>query len=127
MVSFVSLIVLLFLIGSDIRRQRLFSRWSFVPSFLAWALLLAIPLGAILEVIRERLLEVSLLVVAAGWAMRSPGHSPQRSRKAFPTLAITPCCLVLQGMEFLAMVAGTHCDWSRGTALCATREETNSP
>jgi hypothetical protein len=47
----------------------LLPKWSFTPTFLAWALLLVIPLGAALEGIDERLLEVPLLVVSAGWAM----------------------------------------------------------
>ena len=47
----------------------LLPKWSFTPTFLAWALLPVIPLGAALEGINERLLEVPLLVVSAGWAM----------------------------------------------------------
>ena len=67
LVAFVSMIVLLFLIGGDIRRNQLLPRWSFAPWYLAWAYVGSIPLGAVLSGINERLLEVSLLVVVAGW------------------------------------------------------------
>ena len=69
LVNFLSTIVLFFLISGDIRRKRLLPKWSFTPTFLAWALLLVLPLGAAFEAIDERLLEVPLLVVSAGWAM----------------------------------------------------------
>lgn len=69
LVTFVSMIVLLFLIGTDIRRNQLLPRWSLAPSFLAWAFVGSIPLGAVLSTIHERLLEVSLLVVVGGWIM----------------------------------------------------------
>ena len=69
LVNFLSTIILFFLISGDIRRDRLLPRWSFTPTFLAWALLLVLPLGAAFEAIDERLLEVPLLVVSAGWAM----------------------------------------------------------
>ncbi len=69
LVNFLATMVLFFLISGDIRRKRLLPKWSFTPTFLAWALLLVVPLGAAFEAIDERLLEVPLLVVSAGWAM----------------------------------------------------------
>ena len=69
LVSFVSMVVLLFRIGGDTRHKQLLPRWSFAPWFLAWAQVGSIPLGAVLSGINERLLEVSLLVVVAGWVM----------------------------------------------------------
>jgi hypothetical protein len=73
LVNFVSTAVLLFLISRDIRRERLLGRWSFAPSLLAWILVFFIPVGAVLEGIDERLLEVSLLGVAFGWTMLGVG------------------------------------------------------
>jgi hypothetical protein len=69
LVNFLSTILVFFLIGGDIRRKGLLPKWSFTPTFLAWALLAVIPFGAVLEGIDERLLEVPLLVVSVGWAM----------------------------------------------------------
>jgi hypothetical protein len=84
LVNFVSILVLLFMIGGDIRRKKLLPKWSFTPSVLAWELLLVIPIGAVLEGINERLLEIPLVVGASGWMMlgiavlsrnRHPSHS----------------------------------------------------
>lgn len=69
LINLVATTVVFFLMGGDIRRTRRLGEWSFTPTFLAWALVLAIPLGAVLESFNERLLEVSLLVVSSGWAM----------------------------------------------------------
>ena len=71
LVNFLSILVLLFMIGGDIRRKKLLPRWSFTPSLLAWGLLLALPVGAALEGINERLLEIPLVVAASGWMMLS--------------------------------------------------------
>ena len=65
---FLSTLILLFLIGGDIRRKHLLSMWSSAPTFLAWTMLLFIPVGAMLEAIDDRLLEVPLLAVSIGWA-----------------------------------------------------------
>jgi hypothetical protein len=73
LVNFVSIVVLLFLIGRDIRRKRLLGTWSFAPPLLAWTLVLLIPVGAVLESIDERLLEIPLLGVAVGWTMLGVG------------------------------------------------------
>jgi hypothetical protein len=88
LVNFLSILVLLFLIGGDIRRKKLLPRWSSTPSLLAWELLLVIPVGAALEGIDERLLEIPLVVAAGGWMMLSiavlsrserpsPGYAPR--------------------------------------------------
>jgi hypothetical protein len=69
LVNFLSILVLLFMIRGDIRRKELLPRWSFTPSLLAWELLLLIPVGAVLEGINERLLEIPLVVAASGWMM----------------------------------------------------------
>ena len=69
LVNFLSIIILFFLISGDVRRNRLLPKWSFTPTFLAWALVLQIPIGAAFEAIDERLLEIPLLVGSIGWAM----------------------------------------------------------
>ena len=69
LVNFLSILVLLFMIGGDIHRKKLLPRWSFTPSLLAWELLLALPVGAALESIDERLLEIPLIFAASGWMM----------------------------------------------------------
>lgn len=69
LVNTVSVVVLLFLIGRDVRHKKLLGRWSFTPTLAAWMLVLAIPIGAVLESVDERLLEVALIGVAVGWAM----------------------------------------------------------
>jgi hypothetical protein len=69
LVNLISTVVLFFLIGGDIQRKKLLPRWSFTPRLLAWGIVLAIPIGAVLEGIDERLLEVPLLGIAAGWTM----------------------------------------------------------
>lgn len=69
LVNFISVMLLFFLISGDVRRKRLLPKWSFTPTFLAWALLLQIPIGAAFEAIDERFLEIALLVTSAGWVM----------------------------------------------------------
>ena len=69
LVNTVSVVVLFFLIGGGVRRKKLLGRWSFAPTLLAWTFVLAIPIGAILESVDERLLEIALLGVAGGWTM----------------------------------------------------------
>ena len=69
LVNFLSILVLLFMIRGDIHRKNLLPKWSFTPSLLAWELLLLIPVGAVLEGINERLLEIPLVVAASGWTM----------------------------------------------------------
>ena len=69
LVNFLSTVILFFLISGDIRQKHLLPRWSFTPRLLAWVMVLLIPVGAVLEGINERLLEVSLLVFAGVWMM----------------------------------------------------------
>lgn len=69
LVNLVSTIVLLSLIGGAVRRKKLLGRWSFTPTMLALTIVLAIPVGAVLESVDERLLEVALLGIAAGWTL----------------------------------------------------------
>jgi hypothetical protein len=64
LVNFVSTVVLMFLMSRDTRRKKLLGTWSFAPHLLAWTLVFFIPVGAVLEGIDERLLEVPLLGVA---------------------------------------------------------------
>lgn len=73
LVSTASTVVLFLMIGRDIRRKRLLGLWSFAPILLALSLVLAIPIGAILEGIDERFLEIALLGVAGVWAMLGVG------------------------------------------------------
>ena len=86
LVNTVSTVVLYFMIGRDFRRKRLFGTWSFAPTLLAWSLVLAIPVGAILEGIDERLLEIALLGVAGAWTMFGTGafttRLPSRTRSS---------------------------------------------
>ena len=67
--NFLSTIILMFLISGDIRQKQLLPKWSFTPRLLAWVMVFLIPVGAVLEGINERLLEVSLLVFAGVWMM----------------------------------------------------------
>ena len=69
LVNFLSTIILFFLISGEIRQKQLLPKWSFAPRLLAWVMVLLIPVGAVLEGINERLLEVSLLVLAGVWMM----------------------------------------------------------
>lgn len=73
LVNFLSTVVLLFLMGGDIRRGKLLSGWSFTPTLLAWGVVLAVPVGAVLEGINERYLEIALLAVVGGWLMLGVG------------------------------------------------------
>lgn len=71
MITTLSIVVILFLIGGEISRGRLFPRYSFAPRVLGWLFILSIPLGALLSGIDERLLEVPLLATVAGWVILS--------------------------------------------------------
>ena len=73
LVNLVSTVALFFMIGRDFRRDRLLGAWSFAPTLLAWTFVLFIPIGAVLEGIDERLLEISLLGVAGAWTMLGVG------------------------------------------------------
>ena len=69
LVNFLSTVILFLLISGDIRQKQLLPRWSFAPRLLVWVMVLLIPVGAVLEGINERLLEVPLLVFAGVWMM----------------------------------------------------------
>jgi hypothetical protein len=69
LVNIVSTVVLLFLISGDIRQKELLPKWSFTPRLLSWVMVLLIPVGAVLEGINERLLEVPLLAYSVVWMM----------------------------------------------------------
>lgn len=69
LVNFVATIILFFLIAGDIRRKRLLPRLSVTPTLLAWALMLVLPVGAVLEGFDERLLEIPLVATAGLWVM----------------------------------------------------------
>ena len=86
LVNFVSILVLLFMIGGDIRRKKLLPRWSFTPSLLAWELVLVIPIGAVLEGIDERLLEIPLVVAASGWMMLGIAVLSGTERSSHPSV-----------------------------------------
>lgn len=73
LIATVSIIVILFLIGGDIRRDQLLPRYSFAPRLLAWLYVGSIPIGAVLSAIDERLLEIGLLGVVAGWIILALG------------------------------------------------------
>jgi hypothetical protein len=69
LVNFLSTMILFFLISGDVRQKKLLPKWSFTPRLLAWVMALVIPVGAVLEGINERLLEVPLLAFAGVWMM----------------------------------------------------------
>lgn len=67
LVTVLTIVVTLFMIGGQVRKRHLLSRYSFTPTLLAWLFVLSIPIGAVLSAVDDRLLEVGLLGVAAGW------------------------------------------------------------
>ncbi|MGI9586418.1 MAG: hypothetical protein ACR2N7_12595, partial [Acidimicrobiia bacterium] len=69
----ISTVVVLFAMSRDTRRYRLLGAWSVAPMLVAWSLVLAIPIGAILEGIDERYLEIALLGVAGAWTVLGLG------------------------------------------------------
>lgn len=69
LVTMVSIIVILFLIGGQVRRNQLLPRYSFAPRLLAWLFVASLPLGAVLSGIDERLLEVALMGTVVGWVI----------------------------------------------------------
>lgn len=79
LVNLSSIIILLLLISGDIRPERLLPKWSFTPTYLAWALVLQIPLGAAFEAIDERLLEIPLLGAPLGGRVGCGGIEPGRN------------------------------------------------
>ncbi len=71
LITTLSIVVSLFLIGGEVRRGRLLPKYSFAPRALAWLFIVSIPLGALLSGIDERLLEVALLGTVVGWVILS--------------------------------------------------------
>ena len=69
LVTMVSIIVTLFLIGGQVLRNQLLPRYSFAPRLLAWLFVASFPLGAVLSGIDERLLEVALMGTVVGWVI----------------------------------------------------------
>jgi len=73
LVTILSTVTTLFLIGGQVRRGQLLPKYSFAPKLLAWLFVVAIPFGAVLSGIDERLLEVALLGTVAGWVILALG------------------------------------------------------
>ena len=73
LVTMLSIIVTLFLIGGQIRRDQLLPKYSFGPRLLAWLFVISIPFGAVISGIDERLLEVALLGTVVGWVILALG------------------------------------------------------
>lgn len=71
--TMLSIVVTLFLVGGQIRREQLLPKYSFGPKLLAWAFVISIPVGAVISGIDERLLEVALLGVVTGWVIFALG------------------------------------------------------
>lgn len=71
--TMVSIIVTLFLVGGQVRRDQLLPKYSFAPRLLAWLFVVSIPVGGMLEEIDERLLEVALLGTVVGWVILAVG------------------------------------------------------
>ena len=73
LVTMLSIIVTLFLVGGQIRRDQLLPKYSFGPRLLAWLFVISIPFGAVISGIDERLLEVALLGTVVGWVILALG------------------------------------------------------
>lgn len=73
LVTMISIIVTLFLIGGQIRRDQLLPKYSFGPRLLAWLYVISLPFGAVISGIDERLLEVALLGTVVGWVILALG------------------------------------------------------
>ena len=71
LITTLSIVVILFLIGGEVRRRRLLPKYSFAPRVLGWLFIVSIPLGGLLSGIDERLLEVALPGTVAGWVTLS--------------------------------------------------------
>lgn len=69
LVTVFSIIVTLFMIGSQVRKRQLLPRYSLGATLLAWLFIASIPIGAVLSTVDDRLLEVGLMGVVAGWVI----------------------------------------------------------
>lgn len=67
MIAILSMIVLLFWVGRPLWRMQTDAPWRAVPYLLAWAFVVAIPLGGLLSTLNERLLEIPLPAISVGW------------------------------------------------------------
>jgi hypothetical protein len=74
LVTMLSMVIVLFLVGGDVRRNQLLPKYSFAPGLLAWLFIVSVPLGAVLSGIDERLLEIGLLVTVIGWVTLAAGE-----------------------------------------------------
>jgi hypothetical protein len=70
-VSLLSGLAVLLVTGLSIWRQHALGASSAAPWLLGWTIVVAIPSGGALEAIDERLLEVPLLAIGAGWVVLS--------------------------------------------------------
>ena len=73
LVTMLSMVITLFLVGGQIRRDQLLPKYSFGPRLLAWLFVISIPFGAVISGIDERLLEVALLGTVVGWVILALG------------------------------------------------------
>ena len=67
MITILSLIVILFWVGRPLWRIREDEQWRAIPYPLAWSSVVVIPLGGLLSIINEQLLEIPLLAISIGW------------------------------------------------------------
>jgi hypothetical protein len=79
LVTMLAIVVTLFLVGGQVRRDRLLPKNSFGPRLLGWLFVISIPFGAVLSAIDERLLEVALLGTVIGWLILAWGTLARRS------------------------------------------------
>lgn len=73
LVTTLSTVGVMFLVGGDVIRGDLLPRYNFAPRLLGWLYVVAIPVGGILSGIDERLLEIGLLGVVTGWVFLGLG------------------------------------------------------
>jgi hypothetical protein len=79
LVTMLSIVATLFLVGDQIRHDKLLPKYGFGPRLLAWMFVLSIPFGAVISGIDERLLEVALLGTVVGWVVLAMGTLSRRS------------------------------------------------
>lgn len=84
-VTVLTIVVTLFMIGGKVRKGQLLRRYTFAPTLLAWLFIFSIPIGAVLSAVDDRLLEIGLLGVAAGWVILGLAtFAPARPESAPP-------------------------------------------
>ena len=67
LIAMLLIIGLLFWVGRPLWRTRAGEQWRAIPYPLAWAFIIAVPLGGVLSAVNERLLEIPLLAISMGW------------------------------------------------------------